>query len=369
MFTTILRMSAIALTFGVAVANAHGPDAAKHEIATLGDLTLESGAVVKGLKISYNAHGKLSAAKDNAILLLPGFAANHHDFDALIGPGKPLDTEKYFVIATDQFGSTQIGFDHSTSPTNSGLKMKFPQYNLRDMIQAQHKLVTEGLGIKHLRAVIGISMGATQSFQYAIMKPDFMDAIVPIVGVPVYGSQGFMSMTQNASIIENCAAWQGGNYEQNSTDCAGTSLWNMANYFFTREWWDANIRTQADFEGFRKDWSADYFGIQDMRDLYYLIKALQGSTIASTPGFNGDLDTALKSIKAKTLFLTNPRDMFYLPKQAESAAARIKDAKIVSLSSDAGHLMCCGVDPQTYWIMGEAIRGVLAETSIKTATK
>ncbi len=369
MFTTILRMSAIALALNVAVANAHSPDGAKHEMAQLGDMTLESGAVVKNLKMSYNAHGKLSAAKDNAILVLHGFGAGHHDFDALIGPGKPLDTEKYFVIAPDQFGSTQVGFDHSTSPTNSGLKMKFPQYNHRDMIQAQHKLLTEGLGVKHLRAVIGISMGATQSFQYAILKPDFMDVIVPIVGVPVYGNEIFFSMAQNNAIVENCAAWQGGNYDQNSTDCAGTSLWNMANYFFTREWWDANIRTQADFDGFRKGWSETYFGIQDMRDLYYLTKAYQQSSIAATPGFNGDLNTALKSIKAKTLFLTNPRDMFYLPKQAESAAAQIKDAKIVSLSSDAGHLMCCGVDPQTYWIMGEAIRGVLAETSVKTSTK
>lgn len=368
MFTTILRMSAVVLALSVATANAHGLEGAKHEMAQLGDLILESGAVVKGLKVSYNVHGKLSAAKDNAILVLHGFGAGHHDFDAMIGPGKPLDTDKYFVIAPDQFGNTQVGFDHGTSPTNSGLKMKFPQYNLRDMIQAQHKLVKEGLGIKHLRAVVGISMGATQSFQYAIMKPDFMDVIVPIVGVPVYGNEVFMSMTQNAAIIENCAAWQGGNYEQNSTDCAGTSLWNMANYFFTREWWDANIRTQADFEGFHKRWSEAYFGIQDMRDLHYLIKAYQRSSIAATPGFNGDLNAALKSIKAKTLFLTNPRDMFYLPKQAESAAAQIKDARIVPLSSDAGHLMCCGVDPQTYWIMGEAIRGVLAETSAKTAS-
>lgn len=369
MDTTVFRIGALALAWAVTLANAHGPDGAKHEMAQLGDMTLESGAVVKNLKMSYNAHGKLNAAKDNAILVLHGFGAGHHDFDALIGPDKPLDTDQYFIIASDQFGNTQVGFDHSTSPTTSGLKMKFPQYNYRDMIQAQHKLLTEGLGVKHLRAVIGISMGATHSFQYAIMKPDFMDVIVPIVGVPVYGNEIFMSTNQNIAIIENCAAWQGGNYDQNSTDCAGTALWNLANYFFTREWWDANIRTAEDFEGFRKAWSDVYFGIQDMRDLYYLTKAAQRSSIAQTRGFNGDLNAALKSIKAKTLFLTNPRDMFYLPKQAESAAAQIKDARIVPLASDAGHLMCCGVDPNAYWVMGEAIRSVLAETSTKTAEK
>jgi homoserine O-acetyltransferase/O-succinyltransferase len=87
--------------------------------------------------------------------------------------------------------------------------MYFPQYNHRDMIQAQHKLVTEGLGIRHLHAVIGISMGAIQSLQYAIMQPGFMDAIVPIVGTAVIGNESFLWSAQNVAIIENCAAWHG----------------------------------------------------------------------------------------------------------------------------------------------------------------
>ncbi len=204
---------------------------------------------------------------------------------------------------------------------------------------------------------------------YAVMQPGFMDAIVPIVGTAVIGNESFLWSAQNVSIIENCAAWQGGNYTENSTDCAGTALWNMANYFFSREWWDANIRTQGDFDGFRKDWSAVYFGIQDMRDLYYLSKAFQRSSIAATPGFNDDLNAALQSIKAKALFISNPKDMFYLPKQLDAAAAQIKNAQIVSIRADAGHLICCGVDPNAYWVMGEAIRGILTETGITTAGK
>ena len=112
----------------------HGPDQSKHRIANLSDMTLEAGGVVKNLKMSYVTHGKLNAAKNNAILLLHGFAANHHNFDFLIGPGKPFDTSEYFIIAADAFGSTQTGFEHSTSPTSSGLKMGFPPYNGRDMV-------------------------------------------------------------------------------------------------------------------------------------------------------------------------------------------------------------------------------------------
>jgi len=362
-------LSLVTLTFAVSTASAHGPDGAKHQMVQLGDMTLESGAVVKNLNMSYTSHGTLNAAKDNAILVLHPFGGNHHGFDGMIGPGKALDTDKYFIIAPDQFGSTQVGFDHSTSPTNSGMKMNFPPYNHRDMIQAQHKLVTEGLGLRHLRAVLGISMGATHALQYAVMHPDFMDAIVPIAGVPVYGNEAFLIMTQVQAIIENCAAWQGGNYTENSTECAGTALWNLANYFFSREWWDANIRTQAEFDGFRKRWSEVYFGVQDMRDLYCLAKTFGRSAIAATPGFKGDLNAALQSIKAKTMFIYSPKDMFFLPKQVEQAAAQIKHAQVVAINADAGHLICCGVDPQAYWIMGEVIRGLLEGLNSRTAAK
>ena len=79
-------------------------------------------------------------------------------------------------------GATQTRFEHSSSPTNSGLKMKFPFYNTRDMVKAQYRLITETLGIPHLLAVTGISSGADHSVQFAVSYPDFMDGIFPIVG-------------------------------------------------------------------------------------------------------------------------------------------------------------------------------------------
>ena len=75
-----------------------------------------------------------------------GFGLNHHSADHLIGPGRPLDTDKYFIICSDELGNTQTPFEHSTSPTNSGLKMNFPVYNLRDLVKAEYLLVTRGAG-------------------------------------------------------------------------------------------------------------------------------------------------------------------------------------------------------------------------------
>jgi homoserine O-acetyltransferase/O-succinyltransferase len=369
MYRTMLLFAAL-LVWAMPQAYPHGADQAKHQIANLGEMTLESGAVLRDLRMSYVTHGKLNPAKDNAILLLHGFGANHHSFDGLIGPGKALDTDRYFIISSDQFGNTQIGFEHSSSPTASGLKMKFPQYNYRDMIQAQHKLVTEALGIRRLLSVAGISMGASHAVQYAVSHPDFMDSIIPIVGIPVYGTERYLWNTQIQLIIESCAGWQGGNYSTNSTECSGAALWTLVNYFFSPEWWDANIPTQEAFDQFRKAWWGFYLGLQDMRDLHYLSKALGASSLAATPGFNGDLAAALRAIKAKTMFVYSPKDMFFLPKHLEEQARLIPNARVTAIDSNAGHLICCGVDPQAYWIVGETMSGFLREIRApKTAAR
>lgn len=363
-FSRLLAATMVVGLLASSPAHSHGPDAAPHRMADLGRFDLESGGHVPNLRISYVTHGTLSPAKDNAILVLHGFGANHHGFDGLIGAGKPLDTQKYFIIAPDQFGNTQIGSEHSTSPSNSGMKMAFPAYNHRDMIHAQHKLVTKALGIKRVVAILGISMGASQVVQFAVSHPDFMDSIIPIVGGPLYGNESRLWNTHFQRIIEQCAAWQNGQYTQNSTECAGTALTTLMHYFFSREWWDAHMSTQENFDQFHKAWWGFYLGVQDMRDLYYLSKAFERSSVASTPGFNGDMSAALRSIKARSLFVYSPKDMFFLPKSVEHPARLMPNARTVAIDSEAGHLICCGVDPQGFWVMGEAIRGFLTELNV-----
>ncbi len=178
---------------------AHGPDLAPHKIVNIGDIQLESGAVVRNVHMSYVTYGRLNTAKSNAVLLLHGFGANHHLFDHLIGAGKAFDPDKYYIIVPDTFGNSQNSFKHSTSPTNSGLNMKFPAFTTRDMITAEHKLVTKTLGIPHVMAVGGISMGAQKSVQFAVKYPDFMDGIVPISGTGSMGPSRF-SLSQSSSV-------------------------------------------------------------------------------------------------------------------------------------------------------------------------
>ena len=348
---------------GLSNAVAHGPDQPPHQIVDLGQFTLEAGGVIENLRMSYVTHGTLSKAKDNAVLFMHGFGANHHSWDFLIGPGKPLDTDKYFVITTDTLGCTQIGFDHSTSPTNSGLKMDFPAYNIRDMVNAEYKLIKEGLGIDHLLAATALSMGARKALQFAVSYPDFMKGIVLTVGGEIWSTQAWYHLMELQSIIEACSGWNDGNYEVNPRDCAAAALRSFVPQMWSREWWNENITTPEAFQQWKQGWDKWYFGLQDARDLYFLSMA-GSSSLADT--FNGDLMAALKSVKAKTLFITSPYDQWYLPEHIEIQHNAIPDSRLVSINSNAGHLICCGADPQATWIMGEAIRGFLRELAAGT---
>src|SRR5277367_885658 len=119
-------------------ANAHTPQQPPHQLYSEGDHKLESGETIRDFSISYVTHGTLNAKKSNAILMVTAISGNHHRLDFLIGPGKALDTDKYFIVCTDA-----IGNGLTTSPSNSVAQphMKFPRFLIRDMVTSQYKLL------------------------------------------------------------------------------------------------------------------------------------------------------------------------------------------------------------------------------------
>jgi homoserine O-acetyltransferase/O-succinyltransferase len=371
MKTIIGLCAALVLTLALTgAAHAHWPDQPPHQMAQLGEFRLESGGVIPNLKMSYVTHGKLNAAKDNAILFLHGFGGNHHLIDHLIGPGKALDTERYFIICSDALGATQTGYEHSTSPTNSGLKMKFPPYNGRDMVKAQYLLVTQALGIPHLLAVTGVSSGADYSVQFAVSYPVFMEGIVPLVGGSLWGNTGSFRGSLALAVIESCSGWNGGDYDENPKPCAANAISGWVPYFYTREWWEQHIDTPEAYQRWRTALGAFYLDVQDARDLFYLIKSFGSGWLGDTPGFNGDVTAALRSIKAKTLYIYNPKDQFYTPQHIETQIKAIPAARAVAIDSIAGHTIWYNADPQATVAMGEAMKAFLSElTASKGAAR
>ena len=141
-------------------------------------------------------------AGSSASMLTPAFAGE------LFGAGQALDAGKYFIILPDALGA-----GNSAKPSD-GLRTKFPKYNYDDMVDAQYRLVVEGLGIKHLRLVLGNSMGGMQTWIWGVKHPRFMDALVPMASQPTeMSSRNWMMRRLIVDSIRNDPDWKGGNYE------------------------------------------------------------------------------------------------------------------------------------------------------------
>jgi homoserine O-acetyltransferase/O-succinyltransferase len=174
------------------------------------DFRFHTGEVIPELRLHYATIG---APSGQPVLVLHGTAGSGtgmltRDFAGeLFGPGQPLDASKYYIILPDA-----IGAGKSTKPSD-GLRTKFPRYNYDDMVAAQYRLVSEGLGVRHLRLVIGNSMGGMQTWMWGEAYPDAMDVLVPMASQPTeMSSRNWMMRRMLIDAIRSDPDWHDGNY-------------------------------------------------------------------------------------------------------------------------------------------------------------
>jgi homoserine O-acetyltransferase len=334
-----------------------GPHTPEHQIANLGDFKFESGEVVKDFKVSYVTHGTLNEKKDNVILVLQAFIQDHHGQDLFIGTGKALDPDKYFIVATDFLGNSHLRQDLTTGPTNSGLKMAFPEYTIRDSVNVEYRFLTEYLGFDRILAAIGASIGAMKAYQFAVSYPTFVSGIIPIVGSPVTNPQIRTMLKNWMDIIELDDGWYSGKYETNPTIGVTIALMNFVPWLYTYQWFAANLKTPEQYRQFEKFWHDIFtaFAPQDARDVYYQLQAWADFNIGNTPGFNGDAQAALQSIKAQVLLIGAKDDMLVRRDEVIFSKNTIPQATHVEIDSPLGHLICCDFDPEVTKIMDREI--------------
>ncbi len=200
LFSVVATLSAVAAEFP---APREGDWIAK-------DFRFHSGEVLPEVRLHYTTLGDPS---HEAVLVLHGTAGSGTGLlnpvfsGELFGPGQPLDATKYFVILPDA-----LGHGKSSKPSD-GLRTSFPRYDYDDMVAGQYRLLTEGLGVKHLRVVIGNSMGGMQTWLWGVQHPDFMDALVPMASQPTaMSSRNWMMRRMVIDSIRTDPVWNNGNY-------------------------------------------------------------------------------------------------------------------------------------------------------------
>jgi homoserine O-acetyltransferase len=205
-----LAIAVCATLAGTISINAQNYPAPKQGDWVARDFRFHTGEVMPELRIHYTTIGEPSGepvvilhgtSGSGTGLLSPTFAGE------LFGPGQVLDATKYFIVLPDS-----IGHGKSAKPSD-GLRTKFPRYNYDDMVVAQYRLVSEGLGLRHVRMVLGFSMGGMNAWMWGVKYPDFMDTLVPMASQPVeVSSRNWMMRRLITDSIRNDPEWNNGSY-------------------------------------------------------------------------------------------------------------------------------------------------------------
>jgi len=344
---------------------AEGPHP-EHQTFNLGEFQLESGVVVKDFQLSFVTYGTLNAKKSNAVLLPSFYANNHHGYDFLIGRGLAFDTTKYFIIVNDIFAEGLSSSPSNTPPPFDG--PNFPEISIRDNVQAQYRLVTEQFGIKHLVAVAGFSMGSQQTFQWAVSYPDFMNAIIPWCGNAKSYHHGNVRLEGFKRTIMADAAYNGGAYTNPPEKGLKAGAVSWAPWVFSQECWRRELFKEPPFnhptlEEHLRWWEA-VFASKDANDLIATATTWQKANVGETPGFNGDHEKALRSIKARVLFM--PCLELYFPiGDAKYEAKFIRNVKLVPIPGLWGHGAGLGIDRADRDFLNQTIRGFLTVRRVK----
>jgi homoserine O-acetyltransferase len=301
--------------------------AQQQQFATLGDFKLRSGAVIRDCRIGYRTFGKLNEQRSNAVVFPTWASGTTEQLQSNIGPGRLVDSNKYFVIGIDALSN-----GISSSPSNSKLqpRMSFPRFDLRDTVKSQHELLTRVLRLNHVRAVIGVSMGGMQTFQWMVSYPSFMDMAIPIVGSPRLATYDLLLWQAQIDAIMNHRDWNDGNYTSNP---ARGLEWEFGELLLTTpDNYNKKVTREQFFAALRKAESDPGF---DANDKIRQAEAMMSLDVSQD--FGGSMERAAAAVKAKALVIVSRFDHVVTPGPAREFA-RLLHASILELDSDCGHL-------------------------------
>jgi homoserine O-acetyltransferase len=306
-------------------------------IAELGSCPLVSGQVIQECRVGYRTFGTLNDRKDNAVIMPSWLNGRSKDLVSLFGTvpsaNRLVDTSKFYGIAFDAFGD---GVSSSPSNSKSQHGTAFPVFTMEDMARAQYRVLTEVMGLKHIHAAVGLSMGGEQVFAWAALYPSFLDEAVPIVGTPQVTSFDLLSKQIVIDAIEADPEYKGGNYTSEPplklANEIGVQMVSAPQY--------RNSQWQRDRFG---EWMKDIEAPQrqDANDRVWQAKAimrhdvLHGKTIA---------EVAKASDAVKFLVIVAAEDRMVTPQPALEWAKAVGAETYVSPGTCAHLIMNCDAE-------------------------
>lgn len=321
-----------------------------YDLISIGRLDLEEGGSIPDCQLAVTTWGELNEARDNAILITTWYSGTHQIWhDAYVGPEHALDPERYFIVAINQIGNGLSTSPHNAGGPNAGIAMsRFPRVRIGDDVVAQERLLRERFGIERLALVVGGSMGAQQTYEWAVRFPDKVLRAAPVAGTAQNTPHDFLYTQALNEAIWSDPGWNGGEYVSHEEVEAGLKrhahIWGIMGFsteFWKQEAWRAlEFETMDDFLG---GFLEPYFTVMDPNDLLTMAWKWQRGDVARHTG--GDLAAALGRITAKTYVMPIDEDMFFPPRDCKAEQELIAGSEFRVVEDIGGHLGLFAIAP------------------------
>jgi homoserine O-acetyltransferase len=301
----------------------------------LGDLVLQSGAVLPDAVLSWKTHGTLSPARDNVVLYPTSYSARHPDLEWLIGPDGVLDPARWFIVIPDMFGNGL-----SSSPSNTA---DWPGLvTFWDNIQAQRRLLREQWGIERLHAVYGWSMGAGQAYHWAACFPDAVPRAVVSCGSAKTSVHNRVFLAGLMAVLEAAPEYEGGGRFSAEPAAALRAFARIyAGWALSQDFYRAGLHLTAlgapDLATFlRTDWE-ERFARRPAADLYAQLQTWDAGDISANELYGGDLAAALGAIRARVLLMPGDTDLYFRVADNAAELTHLAHGELRPIPSIWGH--------------------------------
>ena len=332
-----------------------------YEIFNLGDVTLQSGITLPNAFLAYKTYGELNDKKDNVVIYPTAFGDQHVQNEWLIGNGKALDPNEYFIIIPNLLGNGL-----SSSPSNTPVPFEganFPQVTIYDNVKLQYRLVTEKFGIQKIALVVGWSMGGIQSFQWGASYPDMVERIAPFCGGAKTWPQTYVVLDGMRAALMATIGFDSNKLNQlTSEDMRAVGRvyagWGLSQVYYREE-----LYREMGFSSLEDFVSGVYessFMNMDPHNFLTMLWTGQFADISANPTYNGDFDEALRGIKAFTSIMPGSTDLFCTADENEYEAKLIPNAVFNPIESIYGHFAGRGINIADNKFIDDNLKRLLA---------
>ena len=309
-----------------------------HKIFNAGDVELQSGITYRNTQLAYQTYGTLNADSSNAIIYMTSYGAHHSDILWMVGPGKALDTDKYFIVIPNLFGN---GLSSSPSRAVEPFTGSYwPHFTIHDNIAIQRRLVSDVLGIKQLAMAIGFSMGGLQAYEWAAQAPEQVKRLVVICGAAKCAPHNYVFLEGIRATLTADPAYQNGTFvarPERGLRAMGRAYAAMAmsQEFYRHETWrEAGFSSLEDY--LVMSWEGNFLK-RDAANLLAQLWTWQHANIAQNTRYNGRFDLALQAITAHSLIMPSETDLYFRVEDNRLEVEQMRRAQLLPIPSIWGH--------------------------------